>query len=304
MQTRPNVRDVTRRVTGRRPDRAGVRRRAAWRAGILAYAWATAACRGDTTGPAYLAQAVPLAVQPPYALWWSLVEQCSGLQADMGTVRWAMLPNTQVLAGDLQDGVVGSWSPANNQITLAASSVLAGNIVRHEMLHALLGPAYRGHPRDYFGTRCGGVVACDAVECAPEVATVPEPPTDAQEVAPSALTLAVLATPAALPRDSNGGYFVVTVTATNPLTTPIWVRLSDDPRAVESLGFGFDLDAYSATQTVPGARVPFWPGQTRRLSFDLNTEGAGGTSLGPGTYTLHGRFGAAATPTAVVNVTP
>ncbi len=98
----------------------------------LAAAAATG-CAAPT--PPEVARSTPLAVQPPYALWWAATERCSGLRGDLGAVRWASVLGARQL-GD--EGHAGSWWPATNQITLAGASVLDPRLVRHEMLHALL----------------------------------------------------------------------------------------------------------------------------------------------------------------------
>lgn len=77
-----------------------------------------------------------------------------------------------VVPGDspvLGDGVEydAYWMAAGNRIIIARRFVRDGLIVRHEILHALLG---RGdHPPEYFRRRCAGIVDRNA-ECRAEAA--------------------------------------------------------------------------------------------------------------------------------------
>ena len=93
-----------------------------------------------------------------YATWWRATEDCSGLAGDLARIRWFVVPETDsfVYRGDLYDGY---WWDQVHWITLASARVADGAIVRHEMLHDLLG---RGdHPAEYFQRRCGTIVACN-----------------------------------------------------------------------------------------------------------------------------------------------
>ena len=54
--------------------------------------------------------------------------------------------------------VGGYWTPGSNSIVLAGNGVLEGSFVRHEMLHALT-RAPKGHKREDFLDKCGGVVS-------------------------------------------------------------------------------------------------------------------------------------------------
>jgi len=105
--------------------------------------------------PAGAEALTPLAT---YADWWGETEQCAGLHGDMARVHWFVIPNrTSFVYGDGQYD--GYWWNDVHWILLAGDKVTNGMIVRHEMLHELLG---RGdHPAEYFQQRCGAVVACN-----------------------------------------------------------------------------------------------------------------------------------------------
>jgi hypothetical protein len=98
---------------------------------------------------------VPLA---SYSDWWKATEECAGLLGSLSRVTWFVVPNrTSFVYGDGQYD--GYWWDGVHWILLAGDKVENGMIVRHEMLHELLG---RGdHPAEYFQRRCGSVVGCN-----------------------------------------------------------------------------------------------------------------------------------------------
>jgi len=117
--------------------------------------------RGSGTGalfhvvPAGAETLTPLAA---YADWWKATEECAGTLGSMSRVSWFVVPNrTSFAYGDGQYD--GYWWNGVHWILLAGDKVENGMIVRHEMLHELLG---RGdHPAEYFQRRCGSVVVCN-----------------------------------------------------------------------------------------------------------------------------------------------
>ena len=76
----------------------------------------------------------------------------------MSRVTWFVVPgHSSFIYGTVQYD--GYWWNGVHWIILAGDKVENGMIVRHEMLHELLG---RGdHPAEYFQQRCGGVVVCN-----------------------------------------------------------------------------------------------------------------------------------------------
>jgi hypothetical protein len=93
-----------------------------------------------------------------YADWWRATEACAGIDADMSRVTWFVVPGrTSFMYGTGQYD--GYWWNGVHWILLAGDKVDNAAIVRHEMLHDLLG---RGdHPAEYFQRRCATVVACN-----------------------------------------------------------------------------------------------------------------------------------------------
>lgn len=117
-------------------------------------------CRAElmVAPPDLPASAQPLTPLSTYASWWSDVERCAGLSADLARVRWFVVPHADSFnyRGTYYDGY---WWSQVHWITLADAKVQNAAIVRHEMLHDLLG---RGdHPAVYFQQRCATVVACN-----------------------------------------------------------------------------------------------------------------------------------------------
>ena len=94
-------------------------------------------------------------ISPPtvYQDWAQRTRSCSGLEGDLSTVQFYVIPGVQTFS--TKDGEkVGLWSREGRTDRI----VIAGNyenhemVVRHEMLHALL--QREGHPSGYFVDRC------------------------------------------------------------------------------------------------------------------------------------------------------
>src|SRR4051794_17852515 len=76
---------------------------------------------------------------PLYALWWSDVEACSGLTRPISEVRWYTVPYHQ--ATQTAATPDGYYDFDFSRIVLLDGVLLDGVLVRHEMLHALIGKA-------------------------------------------------------------------------------------------------------------------------------------------------------------------
>jgi hypothetical protein len=76
----------------------------------------------------------PIAPGEEYASWWSATEACSGETGDPGRIRW------YTAAGITYNGVFarGVWLPPHEIVVLLGYEENS-DIVRHEMLHDLLG---------------------------------------------------------------------------------------------------------------------------------------------------------------------
>ncbi len=93
--------------------------------------------------------AEPIAASAQFHAWWSATEACAGLTGDLGRVEFAIVPG-QAFACPT-GWCVGRWEPGH-RIYLAGDYVGNELVVRHEMLHELLGQS--GHPPAYFEQRC------------------------------------------------------------------------------------------------------------------------------------------------------
>jgi len=89
--------------------------------------------------------------QPPavYRQWWAETEACAGRRGDFARIRWIVVhaPSFDCPSGRC----VGRWE-ATGEIYLARDWVGHEMVVRHEMLHALIGEP--GHPDPPFRRGC------------------------------------------------------------------------------------------------------------------------------------------------------
>jgi hypothetical protein len=100
--------------------------------------------------------ALPFTPPQSYQTWWQEVESCSGIAGNLGDVSWYYIPNVNVFTVGANPNVAGYWQPYHLSVTLAGLRMDDPDLVRHEMLHALL--KVPGHPVEYFGQRCGSIV--------------------------------------------------------------------------------------------------------------------------------------------------
>lgn len=91
---------------------------------------------------------MPIAAPPVYQEWWARTEACSGLQGDLGKIEWFVIPGESFECPSGQ--CAGRWQ--GNRIYLSETWEMNELVVRHEMLHALLGRP--GHPDPPFGNGC------------------------------------------------------------------------------------------------------------------------------------------------------
>jgi hypothetical protein len=253
----------------------------------------------DLTGPALPAGAEHFVPPAAYQQWWQLTEECSGSSGSFADVRWYRVPGVDVIP--LGDGtsVNARWDASGNRIILAGDTEFAGDLVRHEMLHALLRSG--GHPRNAFIARCGGVVVC-AQECIADAGPAPRPDPEAQVVAPSALEIGVEVTPAAPSSSVNDGNFMMVVTARNSSASPVIVQLPASGDAGPSVSFGFDIVGrsgegfFSERADVPEV-TRFASLETKRFIFDFHI-GQGDTRYyqPPGTFQFKGSYGGVLAP--------
>ena len=239
-----------------------------------------------------------IAWSPParFALWWQMTESCSGRQGDLRAIRWYVVPNATSI--DV-DGQQVHGETIGNRIVLADSHRLDGPLVRHEMLHALLGVG--GHPRDAFLVACNDVVACEGA-CETEAGGRPAPLATATELAPSDLVTRVEVVPGTPAASQDSGAVAVIVSITNPRATPAWVRLvpPDSPEGIGyTFGLAIDYDDVGRVfirdqNGIIGKRFPLGANETRRYVWD--------GELPSGAYGIRGWFNNDTVPRFVLRV--
>lgn len=261
----------------------------------------------DPTGSLLPPRAEPFIPPRVYEQWWQLTEQCSGLTGDFAAVSWYRVPGVADIP--LGDGTLaaGEWDERANRIVLAGDEELAGDLVRHEMLHALLRAP--GHPRAAFISRCRGTVVCTQL-CIKDAGPAPQPNPTAISVSPSALQIGVEVSPIAPGSSVNDGNFMMVITARNPLSSPVIVQLRASGDVSPPVGFSYDLVSGSRGWSYDmRAEVPedtwFAPSEEKHFIFDFHI-GSGDSRYEkpPGTYRFNGAYGdvwAPNPPTVVVS---
>jgi hypothetical protein len=238
-----------------------------------------------STGPGFPGdQVVPFTPPPRYALWWQLVEQCSGRTGQFASVHWY---HTQFgpleLGGEKYDGY---WWEDGNRIVLAYTDI--GPLARHEMLHALL---RRGdHPLDAFAGACDGVVEFDPPDTYGLSAAQASQAQDAAGDTSLAVTIsAVPAIPSVAQYDHS---YAVIVTATN--TTGHVIRVPVNGFLSWAIA---DEEGIGPAMETRATHVFFGPGQQRRAVLDDYADSAG-------TYHTTGDYLGAHSPLTPITVKP
>ncbi|HTK49428.1 MAG TPA: hypothetical protein VL328_15725 [Gemmatimonadaceae bacterium] len=273
---------------------------------LCVLAAALGSCADATTAP------LPSGSQrftPPevFRRWWALTEQCSGLTGDYDAITWYVVPGAASIPGPDGSPVQGTWELKQDRIVLAGNTQFAGDLVRHEMLHALL----RGgdHPRDAFIAKCGGVVVCIG-PCLEEAGPAPPPDPAAVPADPSVLEVNVTLEPERDDPSQIGGHFIMWVAVRNPTDQVLAITLPRSSDAGPSVSFEYRLDSDWVTSTYNvRAQTPevtrFAPRETKRFAFDFMVSTSKSTryDITPGTYRFAGAYGdhwANPAPTATV----
>jgi hypothetical protein len=263
---------------------------------------------GQLVDPPLPDNAVLFVPPPVYAQWWAMVEECSGLQGSLDAVQWYAAPGELLNPKKPNEVIAGYWSEAGNRIVLTSNDTIEGDVVRHEMLHALARTP--GHPRSAFLQNCGGVVAC-AEECLRDAGAPAPPDPAAPRVAPDQVEVTGAVSVISPSSAEQPAFATFTISAHNPFPYPVVVVLP--LRAGESipttytyrivrLNSGGGLGSGDVALDIGGTY--FAAGETKRDVFDVAIAliaaptigaiagvGSEGISLPPATYSFGGSFG-------------
>jgi hypothetical protein len=91
----------------------------------------------------------PMSPPAVYREWWAKTAACSGLTGDFDRVQWSVVPGQGFKCAS--GTCAGHWEP-DHHIYVAQDWTMNEMVVRHEMLHDLLGRP--GHPDPPFGDPC------------------------------------------------------------------------------------------------------------------------------------------------------
>lgn len=243
----------------------------------------------SSTEPSFPSNAVAFAPPPVYRLWWSIVESCSGMSGDLAAVHFYEEPD-QVEATAGSESANAYWFASGDRIVVGGMNEYDGPVIRHEMLHALLGSKAggNGHPHAYFVQRCGGIVHCIA-SCLTDDGPLSLPDASAPVVSPATLDVGVSVEPAPFDPARYDGWMAVLVTARNPLPHAIWVQLPSGPGSSTTFGYAIANSPVDAAASTDSGSVPFAAGETHRQLFDVHVT-AGKVTLVPGSYDVRGFF--------------
>lgn len=287
--------------TGPGPVHGTRRRRHVWRPATpvllaLTIGLGLVGCN-DVSGPRLPTGAVRLAPLPPeYAHWWSLTERCSGLEGDLDSVGWFVLPGVWRIPGSR--GAVAGYDARGHHILVVEGFERDGSLVRHEMLHALL-RRERGHRRDLFVEACGGVVSCGE-DCRQDAGSAPSWDLSAPMAAPGSLDLRAEVLPDTLrfPSRTHGcASVVVSIGNPNPGTVAVDVeRGRGFDWALEGWGIGGGgPNLADSLVVIPGGR--WW-------EYVMDCPPVFREGLPSGDYLLRGRLQGKESPPVPLTVLP
>jgi hypothetical protein len=266
---------------------------------------------GHLTDPPLPANAQVLAPPPVYAKWWGMVESCSGLSGSLENIQWYSTTSLLRDPNDNDETIAGYWSLAGNRIVLYQNDTIAGGVVRHEMLHALIRSA--GHPRSAFLQACGGVVACGQA-CVRDAGAPASPAAGTPTIAPSELEVTSGVSPATPSSGFDGGLATFTISVHNPFSYPVIASLPGGSASVPT-SYGYAMlessgaGASKADSAVDIGVTYFAAGETKRDVIDFfviapefpSYQGGPGLGENPialpvGTYSFQSNYGGKAAP--------
>ena len=261
-----------------------------WLRGALLAVLGVLAC-SDFAGPPF--GAVPMQPHAIYALWWEQVEACTGVSGALGDVDWYMIPLGRPLRSPDGKDAAGLYEREAHRITMAEEYRLRGNVIRHEMAHALT--ARSGHPRETFLGACEGVVDCPT-SCVTAGGPPPEMGAEVPRIPPEDLEIAIAVEPATPSLQLLDGHFMLVITVTNPHAYDVVVTLPPSGDPGPPIAFSYSLFSIQGGSWYNGRIADagtafFTAGQTKRAVFDFRAGNAmDDDAVLPGLYEAKGGF--------------
>jgi hypothetical protein len=111
------------------------------------------ACNPTAPNDSLPAGAVPMAAPEVYREWFARTQQCSHLSGTMDRVQFLVVPGVATFETEAGPKV-GLWVRRGGQHYIVVAGDYADHemVVRHEMLHSLIGAS--GHPAGLFSDKC------------------------------------------------------------------------------------------------------------------------------------------------------
>ena len=282
---------------------AAIRRRSTWSclvrlATLSVVVCDLAACGVTEPLPPTAERFAPPAV---YARWWAMTEACSGRSGDLASILWYSVPSPQFM----HDGqeAVGLWESRSNQIVLAKMYIDRGDVVRHEMLHALLRTG--SHPRAQFLGSCASIVHCQGA-CVKDAGPW-HAPMNYVVLPPDSLVVTSRAE--LLPPEADGQRWLeLYVSVRNPRERAVVVAAPGDPLTPPT--FGYDLRGPSGGTSggdvaTDSSALFIQPFETKQRLFEFQvasdlTE----DHVSPGNYLVRGGYALLWSAYEAVTVSP
>jgi hypothetical protein len=220
----------------------------------------------------------------------------------LGAVRWYSVPGSRFIFRG--QAVAGYWNSSTNRIVLAEDIVEQGDMVRHEMLHALLRRPV--HPRSQFLGSCASLVSCQGI-CTKDDGAWQLPRSDYVVLPPDSLNVAVSAD--LLPRESDGErWFALGVSVRNAGAYAVLVAAPGD--RVTPNTFGYDLRG--PLGGIGGGEIEsdsstlfFQPFETKRWLFEFRVSSdLSEHRVTSGSYLVRGDYGRHRSADTTITISP
>jgi hypothetical protein len=230
-------------------------------------------------------------MSPPavYSRWWQMTQACSGRSRDIASIEWYRTPGQSFAVNGQQ--AAGLW--LRNRIVIAGDAVYEGQVVRHEMLHALLGTS--GHPREAFLGACASIVTC-LTECVQDAGPWTTP-SKYELLDPDSVDVSAYVEVTATDVDGEG-WLLEWVSVHNRSDRAVLVTAPGDPRTPNAFAYQI-WGQFGAIQggivAFDSSTLFFAPSETKQWLFEFRrgptlSQYTTPVLLPPGTYTVRGAY--------------